>query len=134
VRYFVAALISGAALATVATSNASAAPRTVIVNYCGKVSYQPSTFVVACGDAGYQLRGLHWRHWGDRVSTATGWAAINDCNPYCAAGTFHRYRIRLRASKRAECGATRAYKNVGITFTRGVPSGGAPTRLQLRCP
>jgi len=112
---------------------APAAPRTVLVNFCGGATSRPSTFVVACGDGNYQLRGLHWRTWGARIATATGWAHINDCVPYCAAGRFHSYPVRLRASRRADCSNGRAYRRLQIIFTQTRPAG-IWTRLRLKCP
>ena len=38
------------------------------------------------------LYGLRWRSWGGPRAYAKGKAAVNDCEPYCAAGRFVRRR------------------------------------------
>jgi len=47
--------------------------------------------------------GLNWLSWGGSSALARGYAWLNDCRPYCAAGTFHRHRaiIRVRRPRHA---------------------------------
>lgn len=43
--------------------------------------------------------GIHWLSWGPRSAFGRGYAWINDCHPYCAAGHFHKHRATVRASR-----------------------------------
>ena len=43
--------------------------------------------------------GIHWLSWGPRTAFGRGFAWINDCRPYCAAGHFHKHRATVRASR-----------------------------------
>lgn len=43
--------------------------------------------------------GIHWLSWGPRSAFGRGYAWINDCRPYCAAGHFHKHRATVRASR-----------------------------------
>jgi hypothetical protein len=70
---------------------------------CGGPHYRPTRIVVACGDGNLQLPSLRWTHWNDRAATARGVVWANDCIPFCAAGRFHRYAARVRASQPARC-------------------------------
>jgi len=70
---------------------------------CGGPHYRPTRIVVACGDGNLQLLSLRWAHWNDRAASARGVVWANDCTPFCAAGHFHRYTARIRASQPGRC-------------------------------
>jgi hypothetical protein len=42
---------------------------------------------------------IHWLSWGPRSAFGRGYAWLNDCRPYCAAGHFHRHRATVRATR-----------------------------------
>lgn len=70
---------------------------------CWGPTQRPRVIVIACADAGLQFRGLRWRHWGATVARATGTALINDCDPFCAAGSWHRLPVKVRLSGPRRC-------------------------------
>jgi len=43
--------------------------------------------------------GIHWLSWGPSSAFGRGWVWINDCRPYCAAGSFHKARATVRATR-----------------------------------
>jgi hypothetical protein len=47
----------------------------------------------------YDRGGIHWISWGQRSAFGRGYAWINDCRPYCAAGHFHKHRMTVRATR-----------------------------------
>lgn len=40
---------------------------------------------------------LHWLYWKPARALARGFDWINNCRPFCARGTFHRFRATVRA-------------------------------------
>jgi hypothetical protein len=77
---------------------------------CYNEAEEPTTIIVACGDGNYQLKDLHWHNWGNSRTTASGHAWVNDCIPYCAAGTFHTYEAAVSLRKPRWCGADGKYE------------------------
>ena len=47
----------------------------------------------------YDRGGIDWLSWGERSAYGRGYAWLNDCRPYCAAGHFHKHRATIRASR-----------------------------------
>lgn len=68
---------------------------------------RPHEVVIACADGDFYANKLTWSSWGTRGAAASGVAHVNDCNPYCAAGRFHVYRIALRLSHAVTCNTDR---------------------------
>ena len=94
---------------------------------CSSPSYRPRTVVIACGDGNFQLKGMHWRGWNSRTAYGRGFAWVNDCEPFCAAGHFHYYPIRVRLTKPRSrtCGVRKRflYRRVRIRYTGPRPAG-----------
>ena len=64
---------------------------------------RPARVIVACADANFYVDHLRWTSWKASSATATGTAHANDCTPYCAAGHFHAFEVRVRLSKPVAC-------------------------------
>ncbi|MGW2741136.1 hypothetical protein [Streptomyces sp. NPDC001450] len=104
-----AVTLAAGALLTAAMTTASASPpatapkadppRPVLVDCFWNRHVRPADFILACGDGNSRLLGLHWSQWGSQGATAEGLNAVNDCKPYCAAGTFHSYRVTVRLDR-----------------------------------
>ncbi|GHI03859.1 hypothetical protein AQI88_08700 [Streptomyces cellostaticus] len=105
-----AVTLAAGALLTAAMTTASASPpdatapkadlpRPVLVDCLWHRDVRPADFILACGDGNSRLLGLHWSQWGPNAATAVGVNAVNDCKPYCAAGTFHSYRVTVRLDR-----------------------------------
>ncbi|QHC32914.1 MULTISPECIES: hypothetical protein [unclassified Streptomyces] len=105
-----AVTLAAAALLTAGTTTASASPPTasvsptaragdrVLVDCFSHRNVRPTDFILACGDGNSRLKGLNWTSWGAGGATGTGTNWVNDCKPYCAAGTFHPYPVVIRLS------------------------------------
>jgi hypothetical protein len=97
---------------------------------------RPSSVTLACGDGNFYVTSLRWTSWGPRSAAGTGIGHQNDCTPYCAAGTFHRYRVSLRLDGLRLCGPhrraelTRAAWRFITTTPRGAARAGSE---RFRC-
>ena len=49
---------------------------------------EPSSIVLACADGNSTLENLAWSSWTAASASAAGTYVYNDCNPFCALGTF----------------------------------------------
>jgi hypothetical protein len=80
-------------------SVAKPAPRPVLVDCAFARHVRPTDFILACGDGNSVLTKLNWTNWTDQTAVAEGMNAVNDCKPYCAAGTFHSYPVTVRLDR-----------------------------------
>lgn len=70
----------------------------MVVDCFSEAQVRPEEYLLACGDGNNRLVGLRWDTWGPRTATATGTDMVNDCRPYCAAGRFRPYPVRVTLS------------------------------------
>ncbi|WP_405496646.1 hypothetical protein [Streptomyces sp. NBC_00096] len=70
----------------------------VLVDCFSQAQMRPSEYILACGDGNNRLVSLRWDTWGARTATATGTDMVNDCVPYCAAGEFRAYPVKVTLS------------------------------------
>lgn len=94
----------GTASATPATPSAdhAAAHRSedpVLVDCFWKPQERPADFILACGDGNSRLTSLDWSRWDANSAVAKGRNVVNDCEPYCAAGTFRSYQVVVRLDR-----------------------------------
>ena len=120
-KKFVPAIIVIAAAAAFSTSSALAAGSTVITNCASKPVSAPAQLVLFCGDGNDTLSGMRWQRWGASGATTSATESINLCQPNCAAGHDHDYRVRVKASDRKNS----AYHRLTVTFTGKRPRGEA---------
>src|SRR4051794_30054073 len=92
--------------------------------------FKPRHIIAACGDAGVEVRRAKWGSWHSKRARGRGRARVNDCNPNCAQGTSHRYKVRLRASNRHSCaiGPKHQFLTLKVIFRNNRPAG-FPKRL-----
>ncbi|MFI1199903.1 hypothetical protein ACH4VR_10655 [Streptomyces sp. NPDC020883] len=124
---------AGAALAMAtapASVSAAATPpgaeRVAVIDCVGKAQERPGSFILACGDGNNVLKSLRWSHWTSRSAAAVGTDMVNDCRPYCAAGHFHGYPVRVRLdSPQARSGHSgqQHYTRVTLTYPADRPAG-----------
>lgn len=79
------------------------------------------------GDGSYKLAGysglnsrIHWTSWTSTAAYGNGVAWLNDCNPYCAAGTFHGWRIVLQAYRPAWVDGMHVFTRLTIRYPYGI--------------
>ncbi len=96
----------------------------VLVDCSWKARVRPTDFVLACGDGNSRLTSLRWSHWGAHSAVAEGRSLVNDCDPYCAAGTFHSYPVVVRLERPERWSrhpALRHYARMTLTYPEGGP-------------
>lgn len=102
-------------------------PLTYFFGSCFQRARRPRLVMLACGDAGYYLHRLRWRRWDRPVALARGVARVKTCVPFCAAGGFGEYPIRVRLSVKRTCGDDRRYyTRITVIYPRGRPAGMPP--------
>jgi hypothetical protein len=84
---------------TVTTFSAVSVP--AVIDCAGHAQTRPGQYVLACGNGGAFLAGLHWPSWGPAAAFGDGISTFNDCQPNCLAGHGHSYPV-LVALWRAE--------------------------------
>ena len=101
-----AGILAVAMIAIAATfGTAAASAKTYYRTPFGKVVYKPKT--VDFHDL--KLTKLKWRHWGSKVARAHGRSRVNDCIPYCAAGTIHFGSASVHIYRRQTIDGKRQY-------------------------
>jgi len=98
---------------------AGASARTWYPDCAFNAHYKPRSIVVFCADAGMEIRRIHWYHWaGQKARGRSSRAYANDCLPSCAAGHFHRYRVRILLRRVRFCSRTGVdeFTRMRITF------------------
>jgi hypothetical protein len=70
---------------------------------CRHLKIEPHEILFACGDGGYYVDHLTWGRWDVTSAAGRGVFHINDCDPSCAGGTFHKRKGRIVLSKRTHC-------------------------------
>ncbi|MCE4948664.1 MULTISPECIES: hypothetical protein [Streptomyces] len=123
---------AGAALATAtmpASASAATTPptgnRVAVIDCTGNAQHSPGTFMLACGDGNNVLTSLRWSQWHSRSAVAEGTDMVNDCRPYCAAGHFHGYPVRVRLdTPQARTGhdGQRHFTRVTLTYPADRPA------------
>jgi hypothetical protein len=71
------------------------------------------------------ITGLRWRRWGHSVARGRGVFHYNDCDPYCAAGSFTSYRVNLRLSRIRRCDGRLQYLTLVWRYVGSKPPGGS---------
>ncbi|MFJ4523520.1 hypothetical protein ACIP4Y_21605 [Streptomyces sp. NPDC088810] len=135
-----AVTLAAGALLTAAMTTATASPpatatapparadatQPVLVDCFWHRTVRPGDFILACGDGNSRLTGLHWSQWGPGGATAVGVNMVNDCKPYCAAGSFHAYPVTVRledAKPWKKHPGVQHYTRMSLTYDQDRPEG-----------
>jgi hypothetical protein len=97
--FVVAALVAGGLVVAGTSHSGAAHPTTYAPQKCSKPRVKPSLIVITCADAGLYLKIKHWSYWNGREAGGTAKAFANDCDPYCAAGKYHKGHAKIRLTK-----------------------------------
>ncbi|MFF4753722.1 hypothetical protein ACWD5R_41800 [Streptomyces sp. NPDC002514] len=98
----------------------------VLVDCSFNSDVRPGDFILACGDGNSRLTALRWSHWGQNSATAEGVNLVNDCKPYCAAGTFREYPVTVRLDHPKQWQKNpelNHYTRIVLTFSDSRPTG-----------
>ncbi|MDO0924460.1 hypothetical protein QQY24_03145 [Streptomyces sp. TG1A-8] len=134
-----AVTLAAGTMLTAAMTTASASPpetaaqaapaqltQPVLVDCLWHRDVRPADFVLACGDGNSRLTGLRWTRWSPQAADAEGVNVVNDCKPYCAAGTFRSYRVTVRLDRPEpwkKHPGTQHYTRMSLTYTGARPEG-----------
>jgi hypothetical protein len=101
---------------------------------CGHLRSKPRQIVIACGDGNFGLKHMRWPTWTAARAFGRGLAYANDCDPFCADGHFHSYRVHVVLHGALSCDGVRSFRYARIRYLRHRPSG-APRiyRTSLSC-
>ena len=124
--------------ATALPSSAAAARHTFVAN-CNNTYYldfKPHYWSAGCTGGSYNLRRMHWTHWGKRVARGHGQATLRKpcgTNPTCPEAGIYKAKARLRLRRPRRCtsgpaAGKRFFSRVRlrIRYRRGNPFGIRP--------
>ncbi|MEW2286107.1 hypothetical protein [Streptomyces sp. NPDC047841] len=109
-----------------ASPSHAGASQPVLVDCLFNRTVRPGDFILACGDGNSRLTGLHWTKWSPAGATAVGTNMVNDCKPYCAAGSFHAYPVTVRLEDTEPWKKhpdVQRFSRMSLTYQEGRPEG-----------
>jgi hypothetical protein len=103
---------------------------------CRHLRIEPSKILFACADGGYYADHLHWSSWEVKRAVGRGVFHVNDCDPSCAGGTFHKRKGKIVLTKRTHCHEENKYSFDKATITYDKPYNGErrETVTRIACP
>jgi len=119
-----------AAVAVPATAGAANDNLRVFVSNCAKQVYKPKQITVACADAGIIISKVKYSSYGAKTAKGTGTAAVNLCDPNCAAGKTKRFPVKFTLSKVTQCGDSYQFRRLTLTYTKATPPHSKKTIVQ----
>lgn len=66
---------------------------------------------------------IHWTKWTAKVALGTGFDQVDYCQPSCATGGFHGYRVRIELWRPRTLHHTLVFTRLTIFYTRSRPRG-----------
>jgi hypothetical protein len=113
---------AAAALLAPALAGASIQATRALPDCLGHPQIKPKEVVFACADGNFYADHLTWIGWGGPRAVGLGTAHLNDCEPDCAAGHFHRYSTILILGGTQRCpNGESAYRTVTWAFVGRSP-------------
>jgi hypothetical protein len=86
-------LSASAGAATTHTGATQASPQYVLRDCNFKPAVEPATYVIACGDGGLGISGMHWTAWGPHLASGYGTSWEKLCVPSCVEGKIAHYPV-----------------------------------------
>ncbi|MCX4870759.1 hypothetical protein OHU11_03230 [Streptomyces sp. NBC_00257] len=118
-------LPASASASAPAATDSHPSTRVVAVDCFSNPQVRPGDFLLACGDGNNRLIDIHWSHWGPTSAVGRALDAVNDCDPYCAAGKFHTYPVIVRLDRpetwKTDSGL-RQFTRMQLVYTDGRPA------------
>ena len=116
-RTIIVGLAASCLIAVSASSTSAGTAKSMQLPDCaGRLGERPTSVILTCADAGVTATKLTWTGWGSPFSAGVGVASVNDCDPSCAEGHFHDFKIVLIAEGRQSCSGSEAYAKVTYAF------------------
>jgi hypothetical protein len=123
-RRFLCLAVLLAMLGTTPASTATASARTWWAQgwYAPSPVYRAKTLQVS-GDSTYFMKRMHWARWGFDRARGHGRAAVNDCRPNCAEGSFHKFPVRVKLRDAGRVCGSRFFREILIVYPDRHPKG-----------
>jgi hypothetical protein len=120
---------SGGGGTTTVTTGSQAAD-VAILGCRGNLQVEPEEVVACAADDGINVDHVKWTGWGEDPAYARGQAIVNTCDPYCAAGNYHLFRVVLIATGFRTCDGEQVYRTIRFAVIEPGPEPPGPGRLQ----
>lgn len=129
------AIATAAAVAIPATAaSAQNTKLRVFVSNCETQVYKPKSITAFCADAGVIINKVKYSSYGAKTATGTGVAAVNLCEPNCAAGKTKNFKVRFTLSKVTQCGDSYQFRRLKFTYTgKSKPKGNRTETTSYVC-
>lgn len=94
--------------------------RPSLADCLGHSQVRPASITLACADGNSSITGIRWRSWQATADGQGTWL-INDCTPFCARGTVHRFPVQvvLSAPERVNGAHFRRYTKLTMILPDG---------------
>jgi hypothetical protein len=92
---------------------ATAAGQKTYSKFTSKKLYKPGTFFFGAHEV---IENVSWSKWGKKLAEGTGTYQVNDCIPYCAAGTIHPTPSTIYLTGRERCGKIFVFSRMKVYF------------------
>ncbi|WP_326769726.1 hypothetical protein OG978_38910 [Streptomyces sp. NBC_01591] len=116
---------ASASAASPASAESRSSAHVVAVDCFSNAQVRPDDFLLACGDGNNRLIEIQWSHWGPTSAVGRALDAVNDCQPYCAAGKFHSYPVIVRLDRPETWNShpeLRQFTRLHLVYTDGTPA------------
>lgn len=87
-----------------------------------------SAFFAGGPKSNHRAKPLSWSSWTAKGGQGSGFNWLNDCTPNCAAGTFHRFAVKLQAYRPRREGGHLIFTRMKVTYTGKMPKHGSSTQ------
>jgi hypothetical protein len=81
--------------------------------FTSKKLYKPGTFFFGAHEV---IENVSWSKWRKKLARGTGTYQVNDCIPYCAAGTIHPTPSSIFLTGRERCGRIFVFSHMKVYF------------------
>jgi hypothetical protein len=82
-----------------------------------------SGFFAGAEKANHRAGNLKWTSWTGSGARGSGFNWVNNCNPNCAGGTFHRFAVTLKLSRPRHVHGHFIFTRMNVTYTSQRPHG-----------
>lgn len=91
---------------------------TKIIFDCFHARYKPHKVLLRCGDGTQGLTHVHYASWTRHKATGHARFVFDDCQPNCASGHTHHFRVRIVFKRVRKDGHDRVFTRV-VTHHKG---------------
>lgn len=79
------------------------------------------TGLLGGASVGAKSSRIEWTQWTANVAVGSGFDQLNNCKPYCAAGTFTGYAVKIEMWRPRMLGGSLVFTRMTIVFLKHTP-------------